>query len=181
MLSVPTRQRPAEERDEEFLRRLFAESRESEFARLPLDSTQIGQLLRQQFDARARACAAGFPAARWFIVESLDEAIGTLCLERSDSGLAVQDIAILSTWQNRGVGSALLRAVLAEARAAGLPVQLQVRVGSAADRLYRRLGFVEISNDRLNIAMQWRANSDRVAAPRSWAAQPDATAGVPIH
>jgi GNAT superfamily N-acetyltransferase len=48
---------------------------------------------------------------------------------------------LLSAWQRRGIGSAYVDALLAEAKGAGLPVSLHVEPQNPARRLYLRAGF----------------------------------------
>jgi GNAT superfamily N-acetyltransferase len=53
--------------------------------------------------------------------------------------------------QGRGLGTAVLRHVLAEADEAGEPVRLDVLQGSAARRLYERHGFVLEREDPIDV------------------------------
>ncbi|MFE4977435.1 GNAT family N-acetyltransferase [Kitasatospora sp. NPDC056651] len=53
--------------------------------------------------------------------------------------------------QGRGLGTAVLRHVLAEADAAGDPVRLNVLQGSAARRLYERHGFLTEHEDGIDV------------------------------
>ena len=46
-----------------------------------------------------------------------------------------------------GLGTAILKVLLAEADALGLPVRLEVLTGSKADRFYLRHGFVKLGED----------------------------------
>jgi GNAT superfamily N-acetyltransferase len=55
--------------------------------------------------------------------------------------------------QGRGVGTAVLRTVLARADADGAPVRLNVLQGSAARRLYERHGFTVESEDPVDVFM----------------------------
>jgi GNAT superfamily N-acetyltransferase len=48
-----------------------------------------------------------------------------------------------------GLGSAILKVLLAEADALGLPIRLEVLNGSKADRFYLRHGFVKLSEDAI--------------------------------
>ena len=50
---------------------------------------------------------------------------------------------------NGGLGTAILKALLAEADAAGKPVRLEVLTGSKADRFYLRHGFVKLGEDEI--------------------------------
>nr|WP_188306903.1 GNAT family N-acetyltransferase [Streptomyces sp. CBMA123] len=55
--------------------------------------------------------------------------------------------------QGRGLGSAVLRHLLAEADTAGEPVHLTVLQGSAALRLYARHGFAVVADGPIDVAM----------------------------
>jgi ribosomal protein S18 acetylase RimI-like enzyme len=68
---------------------------------------------------------------------------GLLHVEREAREFFLANIQILPEFQNRGLGSAVVRDVLEDARASGLTVRLQVlKTNPAARRLYERLGFV---------------------------------------
>ncbi|HJD80542.1 GNAT family N-acetyltransferase [Kitasatospora aureofaciens] len=55
--------------------------------------------------------------------------------------------------QGRGLGTAVLRHLLADADAAGDPVRLVVLQGSAAQRLYARHGFEVVHEDPIDVTM----------------------------
>jgi GNAT superfamily N-acetyltransferase len=48
---------------------------------------------------------------------------------------------------NRGLGTTILKVLLAEADTLGLPIRLEVLHGSPADRFYERHGFVKLDED----------------------------------
>ena len=50
-------------------------------------------------------------------------------------------------YHSRGLGTVILKVLLAEADALGLPVRLEVLRGSPADRFYERHGFVKLGGD----------------------------------
>jgi GNAT superfamily N-acetyltransferase len=50
---------------------------------------------------------------------------------------------------NTGLGTAILKVLLAEADAARLPIRLEVLTGSKADRFYLRHGFVKLKEDAI--------------------------------
>ena len=57
----------------------------------------------------------------------------------------VAKLLVHSTFRRRGLGERLMRRVEDEARAAGLRLLfLDTETGSAGDRLYRRLGWIEV-------------------------------------
>jgi GNAT superfamily N-acetyltransferase len=50
---------------------------------------------------------------------------------------------------NTGLGTAILKVLLAEADARGLPIRLEILTGSKADRFYLRHGFVKLGEDAI--------------------------------
>jgi GNAT superfamily N-acetyltransferase len=64
-------------------------------------------------------------------------------------------------YHNRGIGSAMLKALLAEADASGLPVRLEVLHGSPADRFYLRHGFAKVSEDEIEAEYERPVPVDR--------------------
>jgi GNAT superfamily N-acetyltransferase len=68
-------------------------------------------------------------------------------------GRLLEHFYLAPRWQGRGLGSAVLRSLLVEADAAGVPVRLTVLNGSPARRLYERHGFAWESEDPIDVVM----------------------------
>jgi ribosomal protein S18 acetylase RimI-like enzyme len=82
---------------------------------------------------------------------------GLLHVERSAGDVFLANIQIKPEFQNRGLGTAVIRRLVAEAQAAGSPVRLQVlAVNRAARDLYERLGFVVSRETCTHCSMIWR-------------------------
>ncbi|SEC29062.1 Ribosomal protein S18 acetylase RimI [Rhizobiales bacterium GAS188] len=153
--------RPEHDEDQAFRYRLFCDSRQPEFALL-LAASDFEQIMRFQYQAQTVSYRAEFPAARFDIIELSGEPIGRIVVDRPGGMLHIVDQAIVPQWRNRGIGTAVMRALMDEANAAGLPVQLEV--SSANDpslRLYQRLGFVPIETVALYMRLEWRPNTMR--------------------
>ena len=75
------------------------------------------------------------------IIELDDVQIGIYVVERAPDHVQLLQIFILADYQRRGIGSHLIENLLAEARAASLPLRLRVLRVNPAFELYRRLGF----------------------------------------
>ncbi len=88
-----------------------------------------------------------FRPGRDWIVTSDDEQIGVLSLDRRADAVIVRHIALLPEFQNRGIGSALIRGVLDFAITVKLPVRLRLLKDNPARSLYERLGFAVTSED----------------------------------
>jgi GNAT superfamily N-acetyltransferase len=65
------------------------------------------------------------------------------------------DISLLPEHRNRGVGTAIIRDIIAECASLGKPLALQVRKVNPAARLYARLGFTMAGEDEFYIQMRW--------------------------
>jgi GNAT superfamily N-acetyltransferase len=68
--------------------------------------------------------------------------VGCVSLKPGADGLLIDQFYLQPAWHGRGLGSQVLQALLAEADAQGLPVQVEVLKGSRANGFYQRQGFV---------------------------------------
>ncbi len=108
---------------------------------MPWDEKQKDAFLRAQFDAQDRWYHENYTGASFDVVLVDGERAGRLYLNRGDSEIRIVDIALLPEHRGNGIGSALLRDLLAEADAAGKRVTIHVERLNPALRLYERLGF----------------------------------------
>lgn len=152
--------RPITGDDLEFLRRLYASTRQDELAAVPLTDTQREQLIRLQFDAQQAHYRQQFPHARFDLVVRRGGAIGRLYVDRHEDAHYVIDITLMPEHRGQGVGAHLMRGVMAAAAAAGRPVRLDVRRDNlAAARFYQRLGFATTVVGAVYVAMEWAGPS----------------------
>jgi ribosomal protein S18 acetylase RimI-like enzyme len=160
----PVRLRPERDDDRDFRYRLFCDSRQPQFALL-LPPPAYQQVMAHQFNAQTVSYRGEFPRARFDIIELAGRPIGRIVVDRPGTMLHIVDQAIIPELRNRGIGSAIMRALMDEAAAAGLPVRL--KVASASDpamRLYLRLGFVPIDDVPLYIELEWTSPAPGPAA-----------------
>ncbi|MFZ4271098.1 GNAT family N-acetyltransferase [Streptomyces arboris] len=76
------------------------------------------------------------------IVESEGTFAGCVTARPFEDGRRLENFYLSPALQGRGIGSAILRDLLAGTDAEGVPVRLQALRGSASLRLYERHGFV---------------------------------------
>lgn len=82
---------------------------------------------------------------------------GRLCLDVSDEEIRIVDILLIPGLRNYGSGTAILRAIQAEATRRDLPVRLHVdKMNAGACRLYARLGFSVVEDRHPDLFMEWR-------------------------
>ena len=133
--------------DEELLFRVYAGTRTEELAPVPWDESRKQAFLRSQFDAQSRWYREHYTRASYEIVVVDGEPAGRLYLHRGGSEIRIVDIALLPEHRGNGVGTSLLKDVLAEAEATGKRVTIHVERFNPALRLYERLGF-RIAEDK---------------------------------
>jgi len=78
-----------------------------------------------------------------------DERVGCVGFRRGDREFRIDSFYLERRLHGSGLGTTILKALMAEADAAGLPVRLEVLNGSKADRLYLRHGFVKLREDEI--------------------------------
>lgn len=147
--------RPATPADAGFLYELYADARRDEFAALGWPAAQLDALLRGQYLAQVTHYATRFPGAEHSIVLVNDQPAGRWYVDRSAAAIRLVDVCLLRTCRGRGIGTALIATLQAEAAAQRRPVELSVVDGNPAYRLYRRLGFVERALDGVHRQLEW--------------------------
>ncbi len=154
------RLRPERVGDQDFRFRLFCDSRLPEFALLAqhVGPAAYEQIMHMQFQAQTTSYRAQFPQARFDIIELDGTPIGRIVVDRPGTEVHIVDQAVVPAMRNRGIGTAVMRALTDEAAEAGLPVRLKVASSNDPSmQLYLRLGFVPIETAPLYIEMEWRA------------------------
>jgi len=153
--------------DVPFLRRLYISLRWEEFAAAPWPDEAKRAFLEQQFEFQYKHYANAYRDLSDFdVLERDGEPVGRLYVYRSNTDVRIVDIGLLPEWRNRGLGGALIRALQAEAAAAGRSVSIHVEQFNPAQRLYARLGFQRIEEKGPYWLMEWRRDAE-TAPPAS--------------
>jgi ribosomal protein S18 acetylase RimI-like enzyme len=147
--------RPETEADIPFLMRLYASTREQELAPVPWSAEQKQAFLASQFQAQRRDYRASIAGCAFAVIEQNGAPAGRLYLEPRQTRLHIVDIALLPQWRGQGVGTAILKALQAQARAQGKGVGIFVEKFNPALRLYRRLGFTDVADHEVYLEMEW--------------------------
>ena len=98
------------------------------------------------------------------ILELESEAIGCLHVVRSQGQLQLNRIFLLPAFQRAGLGTLLLRSLISEADAAGVPIRLRVLRVNPARRLYERLGFEVSAETPTHVHMERRPGAREAGA-----------------
>jgi len=151
--------RRVSESDDQFLLGVYASTREDELAQAEWVEGQKDIFLRWQFDLQRREYDARFPDAVYNVILVDDQRAGRIWVGSDDEQIRLLDIALLPQFQNRGVGTALLRRLIQEAARQDKVLRHMVFVlNNNAERFYERLGFKRIEDLGAYKHMEWRPN-----------------------
>ena len=89
------------------------------------------------------------------MIEVDGEAAGRLYVHRGTDDIRIMDIALAPAFRGRGIGTGLLRELMAEAGASGRSLSIHVELNNPARRLYDRLGFVPAGEHGVYVLMRW--------------------------
>ncbi|HEX2913781.1 MAG TPA: GNAT family N-acetyltransferase [Chloroflexia bacterium] len=154
--------KPVRPADEAFLYRLYLSTRSGEVAQWGWPEAQQEMFLKMQFQAQLRHYRAVYPDAQDSLVYPVPadlkaEPAGRLLVARAPGEIRLVDIALLTEWRGKGLGSAIIKTLIEEASRSASTIYLSVTVENrAAAKLYRRLGFEENTSDGIYIGMQWK-------------------------
>src|SRR5688572_13925507 len=149
--------RPITPDDMEFLCQVYASTRQEEMALVTdWSEAQKTAFLQMQFNAQHAHYAEHYSRARFQIILLNGVPIGRLYIDRRTKEIRIVDIALLPEYRNQGIGSGLLKEILAEGEQAGLPVTIHVELFNPALRLYERLGFRHIDDHGVYYLMEWK-------------------------
>jgi ribosomal protein S18 acetylase RimI-like enzyme len=153
---MPIRFRPITSDDEPFLSQVYASTRLDELAVTDWDDAQKAAFLQMQFVAQHKFYQENYTDTDFLVILQDDTPIGRLYVARWKDEIRIVDIALLPTYRGTGIGTTILRDLLAEADAKGKPVRIHVERNNPALRLYQRLGFVMIEDKGVYLLMERR-------------------------
>ena len=145
--------------DEAFLFDVYLSSRGDDLTEMGWDAERVRNFLETQYAAQQRFLNATYPQAEDRIITLDTQPIGRIVVERNDQEIRIVDVALLPQHRNSGIGTYLIRELLAEAARLGKPFRTQVIRSSAALGLFERLGIVKIGETGSHYQMEWRADA----------------------
>lgn len=148
--------RPVNAEDEETLLKIYASTREEEMKQAAdWTAEQKEMFLRWQLEMQRRDYEGRFPAADYRLILFDGVPAGRLWVARTPEQIRLLDIAILPQFQNRKIGSYLLRDLIRESEETGTPLRHMIyKLNTEARRFYERLGFRLVEDDRMYLLME---------------------------
>jgi ribosomal protein S18 acetylase RimI-like enzyme len=149
--------RPVVAEDEEFLVSVYANTRAEELAQVPWSDEQKAAFVKWQFDLQRKEYEANYPHIEYDVILFDERPAGRIWISRDEGHIRLLDIAILDEFQNRGIGTVLLRGLIEEAISSNKKLRHMVFVlNEDAKRFYERLGFVVFEEVGAYLHMEWR-------------------------
>jgi len=145
--------REVTDEDTPFILSLFANVRERELGMMPLGPDQRSAMIQMQFRAQKGSYLSAYPNASYHIICLDQSPIGNMTTNVGEDTITLIDIALLSAHRGKGIGTSLIRQLIEIAEQSGKSLRLHVESSNPARDLYLRLGFREVENDGVYIAM----------------------------
>jgi ribosomal protein S18 acetylase RimI-like enzyme len=151
--------RPIEDRDSQFLYDVYVSTREDELSATGWPESQKQAFLKLQFAAQHTYYTQTFTNARFNVILKNSQPIGRLYLDERDDEIRIIDIALLPGSRGQGIGSGILRDILADAAGKTKCVRIHVEQYNPAMRLYQRLGFRKTDLHGVYHLMEWQPHA----------------------
>lgn len=159
--------RPARAEDEAFLCAVYGSTREQELALTPWNEEQRAAFISFQFAAQQQFYQTEYPRAEHQIILRNNEPIGRLYVDRRETERRILDITLLPAARGQGIGTLLIKQLMAEAAATGKAVTIHLETFNPARALFARLGFVPVGDNGMHTLYEWQPESGIIGA-REW-------------
>ena len=124
------------ESDDEFLFRLFGEIKIAELNLYAWPELMKNQLVSMQYNAYKQMIKNEYPNVEDYVISANNEKAGRLQLDVKDSGIRIINISLLPAFHGNGIGTKIIKDILAEADLKNKPVYLEVDRVNPAFNLY---------------------------------------------
>lgn len=157
--------RPAQAKDEAFLRSVHDAGRAWEFAPLKAQGEDelYATIMKQQYAAQHDQYFNTYTLAKYAVIEWCGQPIGRVYADFRDQEIRLMDLIILPAFRGKGIAEIIVSGLCRQAAQDRKPVTLSVHPANRARDLYARLGFREKPALVLNgeaqqpfIEMEWR-------------------------
>ena len=138
--------RKIEEKDRDFIEKVYRSTREDELKLLSWTELQKQSFIIMQSIAQETEYKNKFPGATFEIILHNQKPAGRLYLYESDTHLKVIDITLLPPFQGKAIGTSILKDLAVKAKQRKKIFSLSVRRDNRAIHLYHKLGFKKISS-----------------------------------
>ncbi len=147
------RARRAAPGDHAFLKALYASTRAEEMAATGWPADVLDRFLGRQFQLQHDYYRAHYGDASFLLLLRAGVPVGRLYWWAGSSCATLIDLSLSPSERGKGLGSALLGLLTAQAGARGQAVSLHVEPANPARRLYERFGFAPGAGNGVHLQM----------------------------
>jgi ribosomal protein S18 acetylase RimI-like enzyme len=140
--------------DRDFLVGLYASTREEELTQVAWDERAKRAFVEHQFSAQDSHYREHYPGATLDLIEVDGRLAGRLYVHRGEQDIRIMDIALAPEFRGRGIGTELLRSLIAEADESDRKLSIHVEFNNPARSLYDRLGFQPAGEHGVYVLME---------------------------
>jgi ribosomal protein S18 acetylase RimI-like enzyme len=141
--------------DEAHLLAVYGGTREDELRMTDWDDVRKREFVEQQFRAQDAYYRANYANATYQVILVDGQPAGRLYVARWPDEIRIMDIALLGSFQRRGVGRRLLADLQCEAAGQNKPLRIHVERFNPALSLYDRLGFRLVEDRGVYLFLEW--------------------------
>jgi ribosomal protein S18 acetylase RimI-like enzyme len=150
--------RPETAKDEAFLKTLILDTIARQLHAELWPPEIRDSVLGLQYNIRRNGSLNSYAGAESRIILADGAPAGWMVIAELPEELRLAEIMVSANARGQGVGSAAIRAAIADAQQLGKPCRLNVSVANPdAERLYERLGFRRIDAEEVNFTMEYGA------------------------
>jgi len=135
--------RPITEEDVDFLYHVYASTRQAEMSATGWSEAQVEAFLKMQFRLQHTQYIQNYSNASFDIILIDGIPAGRLYVDQKDNTMRIIDITLLPEFRGKGVGSRIMKKLVAQADAKGLVMSLHVEMNNPVLPFYKSLGFEE--------------------------------------
>jgi ribosomal protein S18 acetylase RimI-like enzyme len=127
--------------DMELLFKVYASTREEEMTLTGWNKEEIDAFLRMQFGLQHKQYMENYKNAAFEIILYNKIPVGRLYVDHRKDDIRIIDIALLPEFRRRGIGTKIMRDLIAEADQKQIKLSLHVEQNNPAMNLYEKLYF----------------------------------------
>jgi ribosomal protein S18 acetylase RimI-like enzyme len=147
---------PIEPKDNEFLLRVFKESRPDLNLINDISEEQRESIILEQFKMEKQQLEQIYPNAEFSIIKLNEEPIGRIYIYYGETTNRIVEIGLLEDYRGLGIGQRLMTTVIGNATKMKKNVRLQVAwFNQRAYKFYERIGFKVIENQEVFFEMEY--------------------------
>lgn len=147
--------RPVSDNDREFLLKVYEASRAFEMQFVNWDDQTKWTFLKHQFDAQHAHYREHYQGAELDIILIDGKPRGRFYVFRGPGQIAIMDITLLPDFRGRGIGSKLIRGLLAEAAKSECSVRVFLETFNPYQPIFAKLGFQIVHDDGVSRRYEW--------------------------